>query len=104
MNPLIRQSVKGLVAAGALMAGPAHAYVSCSLTLTEVFTADSGTLYVFFSNGGIGQIYKTDPKYTAVLGMAMTAVTAQKNVSVRYADGTSCGQQFANIEGFGLPR
>jgi len=99
-----RSVLFALAASASMLTSVAHGYVSCVLTPTEVFTADGGNLYVFFSNGGLGYIRADNAGYKTTVALATAAIVAQKNVTVRYPDGTACHATFALFEGFGLPR
>jgi hypothetical protein len=103
-NLTTRTLLLASIAAVSTIASSAHAYVSCVLTPTEVFSADGGNLYVFFSNGGLGYIRADNANYKTTVALATAAILAQKDVTVRYVDGTACNAKFALFEGLGLPR
>ena len=48
-------------------------------------------LYIYFTNGGSGYLYASDPNKNAILTMAMTALVASRTVTIRYqANGVAC--------------
>lgn len=69
----------------------ALAVTECPVNVQSVFTGDDGSVWIFYTNGGSGIIYKTDPDFETTVSFAMSALLASRQIVVRYAaDGVAC--------------
>jgi len=70
---------------------PVSAYTQCQSAVERIWAGDGGYVWIYFPNGGSAVIGPSDPNREAVLAMATTALTASRQVIVRYAaDGVNC--------------
>lgn len=70
---------------------PAHAYTECTVSLIDVYAGDEGGVWLHYSNGGSSFLGAADPDRQATLSIGMTALTAGRQIRVRYtADGAGC--------------
>jgi hypothetical protein len=108
---VIRKSLSKLVAASLLALGftvpsAALAITECAVVPERFFVGDS-ILWVNYLGGGVGVIQQSDPDFKPTLAVVMTAVMAQKAITVRYAeDGVNCSNSAVpyNIAGIWFAR
>ena len=82
----------GLVALALLCATPASAYTQCQGHVEKIWAGDGGNLWIHFVQGGSAIVGPNDPNREAVLAMSMTAMTASRQIIIRYAgDNVACG-------------
>jgi hypothetical protein len=90
----MRQHVTALIAAAlgaSLCPQQALAVTECVVNVQSVFTGDDGGVWIFYTNGGSGIIYKADPDFETTVSFAMSALLASRQIAVRYAaDGVAC--------------
>ena len=84
---LLRYSICCLVLAS--FCSSANAFVECNVTPARYFVSD-GFLWVTWNEGGAGVIYQDDQDFKPTLMTVASAVLAKRQLTVRYADGTSC--------------
>lgn len=99
--------LKRIAAIGTIMCGqvmPSYAYIACTVTPISVFAAEEGNFYIFFSNGGIGLINQADGDFKQSVALATSALLTDRNLSIRYPDGTTCTAQYGPIIGLGMDR
>lgn len=83
---------------------PSYSYIACTVTPVSVFATEEGNFYIFFSNGGIGLINQTDGDFKQSVALATTALVTDRNLNLRYPDGTACTAQYGPIMGLGMDR
>lgn len=83
---------------------PSYAYIACTVTPVSVFATEEGNFYIFFSNGGIGLINQADGDFKQSVALATSALLTDRNLSIRYPDGTTCTAQYGPIIGLGMDR
>jgi hypothetical protein len=83
-----------------------HAYVACDVTPTGVMSGDDGNFYIYLSNGGLAYINKNnDPgDFNTTVALATSAVLTEKNLVIRFVDGTACNAMFGVIVGLQMNR
>jgi hypothetical protein len=77
--------------AGLALAIPtiSQAYVECSVNPQRYYVGD-GILWVVWKEGGAGLSSQSSPDFKPILATVMTSLAGGRQMSVRYADGTSC--------------
>lgn len=74
-----------------LCSSPVSAYTQCQSAVERIWAGDGGYVWIHLTNGGAPVIAPNDPNREAVLSMAITALTASRQIIVRYAaDGVNC--------------
>lgn len=74
-----------------LMAYPAAAWTQCQDGVSRVWAGDDSNIWVHLNNGGTFVVPSANPSKEAILSMAITALTASREIIIRYeADGVSC--------------
>lgn len=72
-------------------AAPAMAAIDCSgLSVGPIYTGDSGSVEVTFTNGGSAWLYASDANTKNILGNAGLAKALGMTVTVRYSGAGSC--------------
>jgi len=79
-----------LLACTLAIPGIASAAVECNVNPQQYFVGDDGVLWVVWKEGGAGIIWQTDPDYKPTLAAVMAGLLANRPMTVRYADGSSC--------------
>jgi hypothetical protein len=82
-----------LIAALIMIAMPttASATTECTAKVTRIWAGDSGHIYIFLLDGGAAVMTPSDPNREAALSLAITAMTTNRTLTVRYsADNASC--------------
>jgi hypothetical protein len=103
----MKSYLKKIAAIAAITCGqimPSYAYVACTVTPVSVFATEEGNFYIFFSNGGIGLINEADKDFKQSVALATAALMTDRNLNVRYPDGTTCTAQYGSIIGLGMDR
>lgn len=69
----------------------ASAYTECTVLVSRIWVGDEGSVLIYYNNGGSAYVFGHDPDKEASLAVAMTALTGQRQITVRYtADGVTC--------------
>lgn len=79
---------------------PALAVTQCQSRVEMMWAGSGGELYIYLTNGGIAIVSPNDPAREAAIAMTMTAMTASRELRVRYAaDNVDCTSQRADFVG-----
>lgn len=81
-----------------LFYGSAQAYVECAVTPYRYYVGDS-ILWVMWREGGAGVLGQASANFKPVLASVLVAIASNRSMTVRYADGTPCTAQPADIQG-----
>jgi hypothetical protein len=77
----------------ASFASPVQAYTQCQGNVEKIWAGDGGYLWIHLTNGGSTMIGPNDPNQKTVTAMAITALTASRQIVIRYqADGVNCSE------------
>ena len=84
-------------------ATPAAAYSECQASVDYLYFGDSGTLYIYLTDGVVGVILNNNPDKSSYLSIALTAKTANRPLVIRVAaDGAACSGYRNDVVGLGL--
>lgn len=82
---------------------PAQAVTQCQSHVSQLWAGSGGELYIYLTNGGIAVISPNDGAREAALAISMTAITASRQVIMRYAaDNVDCATQRTDFVGMYL--
>lgn len=77
----------------------AHSYTQCQVTIDQIYTGDSGAVYISYEGGGSVVILASDPNPNQknALSVALAAFAANRKIVVRYnGDNVSCTANLVN--------
>jgi hypothetical protein len=67
-------------------------------------STEGGKFYIFLTNGGIAYIEQTDLDFKQTVALTTTALITERNVHIRYPDGTACNAMYGVIQGLAISR
>ncbi|MBW8890983.1 MAG: hypothetical protein JF617_01975 [Burkholderiales bacterium] len=77
----------------------ASATTECTAKVIRIWAGDGGHVYIFLS-GGAAVLTPSDPNREAALSLAITAMTTNRTLTVRYsADAASCSATHFDVVG-----
>lgn len=78
----------------------ASATTECTAKVTRIWAGDSGHIYIFLYGGGAAVMVPSDPNREAALSLAITAMTTDRTLTVRYsADNAVCAATHFDVVG-----
>ena len=91
-----------VILAASLSNAPAFAYTQCTGTISSIWAGDGGNVWLHLKDSGSAIIAPNDPNREAVLAMAMTALTASRQVIIRYTANNADCSAFGRTDFVGM--
>jgi hypothetical protein len=93
----------GLAVGALVVCAPGFAYTECRGHITEIYTGDSGNVWVVMDNSLQWYVIPGDPNQKNILSSSTTALALGNAIIVRFqADGVTCSGGAARTDVLGM--